>query len=230
MKTDNSESQLSEVWILDTDDIAQQAYETFLGHICLITPLSSIKELLASLANSTPPELLIAETITDDGDTIAHLKQITFDFPVIFSSSKDCKETMESAYSVGGIDYLIKPVSRNEITIKVKRALARKDDPKGDHTDQGIEIDQSRLRVTVDGTTEQLTPKEMQIVNLLQSSPKTRVEIMEYVWENTNVSRKAFDVHLFHLRRKLARVGVEITLGKKGAYSINRKKFTKDRV
>lgn len=208
------------VWILEPDAEAFAAYKECLGGSYLVQEIELVTTLLKRLQNDEKPDALIAETNSEGGHIIEYLNRFTLDIPVIVSTSHDSRGLIEQAFESGCKDVLVKPISRNELLVKLERALNSAKQPLSRNDDK-LHTDQSRMRVTVEGKSEQLTPKEMQIVVLLKKQPQSRNDIMTYIWEDTNVSRKAFDVHLFHLRRKLDHLGVSITLNKDGLYSIN---------
>ena len=65
----------------------------------------------------------------------------------------------------------------------------------------------------------------LQIFSLLfqaKGQPLSREEVKVKVWGDVNVSPKTFDVHLFHLRKKLRALGIEIRFNPLGGYFLSK--------
>jgi DNA-binding response OmpR family regulator len=75
----------------------------------------------------------------------------------------------------------------------------------------GLEVDSRARRVTLDGRSLELTPREFDLLALLASDPGaavSREKIFEEVWETRWFgSPKTIDVHVAALRRKLGDPG-----------------------
>jgi DNA-binding response OmpR family regulator len=71
----------------------------------------------------------------------------------------------------------------------------------------GLRLDVARHTATVDGKPVLLTRSEFRLVALLASEPGkpfTREELIQHLWESDFVGdRRAIDVHVSNLRRKL---------------------------
>lgn len=110
--------------------------------------------------------------------------------PAIFLSAKGDIVDKGVGFSVGGDDYLVKPFSPQELSLRIEAHLRKhklvftqnRDDciKAGD-----IEFDIKRHKVIVRGTVVDFTPKEFQILLLLASHPGevfTREQLIEAVW------------------------------------------------
>jgi DNA-binding response OmpR family regulator len=86
----------------------------------------------------------------------------------------------------------------------------------------GFLLCSERLSIEKDGVVlAKLTAKEFQILTLLQNNrnaPVTREQILAKIWNSTNVVGKTFDVHLFHLRKKMEGTGISICFVKPNGY------------
>jgi DNA-binding response OmpR family regulator len=82
------------------------------------------------------------------------------------------------------------------------------------HSQDELSVDPTSLTVTRGNRCSLvLTPKEFQIVALMHQAPNCRLsreEMISRVWGTVTVSAKTLDVHLFHLRKKLAPLSLDI--------------------
>ena len=90
---------------------------------------------------------------------------------------------------------------------------------------EGLNIDISASRVTIDDKEVSLTKKEFEILSLLtQASPKvlTRADILSSVWgENEYVLDRTVDVHITRIRNKLGEYGSMIVNRSGFGYYLN---------
>jgi DNA-binding response OmpR family regulator len=120
---------------------------------------------------------------------------------------------------VGADDYLTKPFSLRELTVRVKAILRRVERIRA--TSNGSEelhrgaliVDPARRRVSVDGRDVQLTPLEFDILLTLARNPGvvfTREQLMDGVWGYRDFAGgRVVDSHVARIRRKLGEDGQE---------------------
>jgi len=131
--------------------------------------------------------------------------------PIIFLTAKNTENDVLTGFSLGGDEYIAKPFSVKEVLARVRALIKRTSliiqpaDTKWKH--DGLKIDITTNRVTIDDNEVSLTKKEFEILSLLaQASPKvlTRAEILSSVWgDNEYVLDRTVDVHITRLRKKL---------------------------
>ncbi len=111
--------------------------------------------------------------------------------------------------SVGADDYLVKPFSPRELVARIKALLRR---PRGSavpvaSAPEGLEIDEARRVVRVDGVQVELTALEFDLLAALARDPGVvvgRQALLDRVWGPEFVADDHLvDVHIGNLRRKL---------------------------
>ena len=118
-----------------------------------------------------------------------------------------------AGFDAGADDYIVKPFSLPVLIARVRRALSRlrRDalvlEPAQTVETQGIQIDERRHEVSVDGARVDLTSSEFSLLNFLANHPGwvyTRSQIVKAVHgENYPVTDRSVDVMVLSLRRKL---------------------------
>ncbi len=120
--------------------------------------------------------------------------------------------------SLGADDYLIKPFSPAELTLRVNAVLRRLGAPavtSGSTIVAGpITIDRSAHRVLVDGREVELTATEYKLLLTLverRGRVQTRPQLLETVWEaQPDIQTRTVDMHVQRLRTKLGEAGALI--------------------
>ena len=148
-----------------------------------------------------------------DGMTAtAKLRELS-NVPVILLTAKSEDTDKILGLTVGADDYITKPFNPLEVIARVKAQLRRYAKLGGMEQKPdtlvigGIELDDPRKTVTLDGEPVSLTPTEYDILRLLMSSPGrvfSSAEIYREVWQDSPLgSEGTISVHIRHLREKL---------------------------
>ena len=92
-----------------------------------VTAVTNGKDAL-KIAPRTQPDLILLDIMMpnmDGYDVCRELKmnEITKNIPVIFITAKNAVEDIVKGFQVGGVDYLAKPINRQEICARVKNQL-----------------------------------------------------------------------------------------------------------
>lgn len=117
---------------------------------------------------------------------------------------------------VGADDYIVKPFSPREVVARISAVLRRQDWSAGNGTRSfagddaitygGIEVDENRRQVMVDGSIISLTRTEYRLLLTLLRRPGqvyTREQIIELVWDGAYIIDRVVDSVVSRLRRKL---------------------------
>ena len=133
------------------------------------------------------------------------------DLPIIMLTALDAEAERVEGLDSGADDYLAKPFSVAELVSRVRSLLRRRELDRSASvlTIGGLSLDVARHTATVDGKPVLLTRSEFRLVALLASAPGTpftREDMIRHLWESDFAGdRRAIDVHVSNLRRKLER-------------------------
>lgn len=136
--------------------------------------------------------------------------------PVIFITAKDSEDDKVVGFEAGADDYISKPFSVREMCSRVKAVLRRagQNDRPAPVSKSGIEIDDERKVVIVDGNHIQLSHNEFEILRLLFAHPGkvfSRAEMLSHVWsDDVIVTDRSVDVAITRLRKKISPYGNHI--------------------
>ncbi len=138
--------------------------------------------------------------------------------PVLMLTARTEEADKVAGFAVGADDYLTKPFSLRELAARVKAILRRMERIGSSYADgpierEGLVIDATRRRVTVDEKEIQLTPLEFEILHTLARDPGVvfnRDQLMDRVWGYRDYAGgRVVDSHVARIRRKLGEDGVE---------------------
>lgn len=170
------------------------------------------------------PDLIILDLMLPDMDGLvlcSALKALA-DIPIVICSATPQKRDAILGLKLGADDFIAKPFDIYELEARLEAVLRRSGHshaptavaPASSATlsDQlhvgDLVVDRSRRRVTLGGTTIQLTPTEYRLVSVLASRPDevfSRDELAQLVWGYQDASSgRTIDVHIRRLRVKLA--------------------------
>ena len=151
-----------------------------------------------------------------DGLTMVAKLREKYDFPVIFLSAKSEDIDKIMGLNLGGDDYVTKPFTPMELLARVNSQLRRyrnfmgrlkeKEEKEHIYTIGGLELNEDRKAVSVDGEDVKVTPTEYKILLLLMKHPGrvfSADEIYEWVWEEEAVNTDTIMVHVRNIREKI---------------------------
>jgi two-component system, OmpR family, response regulator RegX3 len=135
------------------------------------------------------------------------------DLPIVMLTARDTEVDRIEGLDVGADDYVTKPFSIAELVSRVRALLRRRalDRRQGAGLrDVGaLQLDVARHEATLEGTPLRLTVSEFRLVTLLASAPGrvfSRDELIRHLWQSDFTGdRRAIDVHISNVRRKLER-------------------------
>ncbi|MGE0001883.1 MAG: winged helix-turn-helix domain-containing protein [Fimbriimonadaceae bacterium] len=155
------------------------------------------------------PDLMVVDVMLPQRSGLDLCKAVRRDSetPVIFLSARSSDDDRIAGLEAGGDDYVVKPFSLKELTIRVARVLQR---TRGFRPDQTVEsgdlkIDPRSHTAELGGKTLKLSPKEFALLHFLASNPSqvfSRAQILDRVWgQDAFVTDRTVDVHVRWLRK-----------------------------
>jgi len=170
------------------------------------------------IARREHPDLVVLDVMLPGFDGIEVCRQLRqfSDAYVVMLTARDEEIDKVLALSMGADDYVVKPFSPRELIARVKAMLRRPrttDGPPGTTPAPplrvgGLEVDPEARTVDVDGQLVDLTRTEFDLLAAMAARPRaafTRRQLIEAVWgEDWYGDEHVVDVHVGHLRRKLA--------------------------
>lgn len=174
-------------------------------------------------ARSGTPDLIVLDLMLPGFDGIEVCRQVrTFsDAYVLMLTARDEEVDKVVGFAVGADDYLVKPFSPRELIARATAILRR---PRNQGPSSALATPSTQLHfgnlmidsdsrvVTVDNTVVDLTRTEFDLLEIMAERPKTvfsRRQLLESVWGGDWYGEiHVVDVHIGHLRKKLASAGV----------------------
>ncbi|WP_346706025.1 response regulator transcription factor [Merdimonas faecis] len=151
-----------------------------------------------------------------DGIQMTMKLRESYDFPVIFLSAKSEEVDKILGLNMGADDYVTKPFTPMELLARVNSQLRRyrrfmeklDQNTKEEHIHivGGLELNEDRVEVTVDGELVKVTPTEYKILLLMMTHPGqvfSAEEIYEWVWHERAVNTDTIMVHVRNIREKI---------------------------
>ena len=173
------------------------------------------------VAGREHPDLVVLDLMLPgmDGLEVCQEIQRSAWVPVLMLTARTDEADKVAGFAVGADDYLTKPFSLRELTVRVRAILRRVERIRsmGNGSDEinrgALAVDPARRRVTVDDEEIQLTPLEFDILLTLARSPGvvfTREQLMDGVWGYRDFAGgRVVDSHVARIRRKLGEDGQE---------------------
>jgi len=172
------------------------------------------------LAEAEQPDLVVLDLMLPgmDGLEVCRRLQSRRWVPVLMLTARTEEADKVAGFAVGADDYLNKPFSLRELTVRVRAILRRVErissTPSSDPIElAGLSIDPTRRKVSLDGDEVQLTPLEFEILLAMARDPGvvfTREQLMDRVWGYRDYAGgRVVDSHVARIRRKLGEDGAE---------------------
>ena len=169
-----------------------------------------------------PPALLVLDLMLPEVDGWEVCRRVRSgkiapDLPIIMLTARDDDVDKIVGLELGADDYVTKPFNPRELVARVKailrrtRRAARTDAPV--HVSD-VTVDPARHEVTIAGRPVELRPKEFDLLLTLaehRGIVLSREQLLNLVWGYDFYGEtRTVDVHIAHLRKRLAGSSVEI--------------------
>jgi DNA-binding response OmpR family regulator len=159
------------------------------------------------------PALVVLDVMLPgvDGLTILRTLRDRGDVPVMLLTARTEEIDRVVGLELGADDYIVKPFSPRELTVRVRNLLRRSAAPvphtRTLHFDD-LTIDPATREVVSRGQRVELTPKEFSLLHHLASSPRqvfSRQQLLDAVWSSSPEYQDpaTVTVHVGRLRQKI---------------------------
>ena len=149
--------------------------------------------------------------VKDGFSMIQEIKQINSEVPVIFLTAKTMKEDILEGFKIGADDYISKPFSMEELTLRIEAILRRVRGKKvKENTMYNIgnfTFDTQKQLLTIGDKQTKLTTKESELLSLLCSHANEILQrdyALKNIWIDDNYfNARSMDVYITKLRKHL---------------------------
>jgi two-component system phosphate regulon response regulator PhoB len=168
------------------------------------------------------PSLLVLDLMLPDRSGTELCREIRSDpqlkdLPIIMVTARSDEVDRLVGFELGADDYVVKPFSPRELTLRVRAVLRRAAKPPEEADlpellQHGpLTLDVARHRCEVSDQKIELTAKEFQLLRALMARPgrvMSRERLLDEVWgPDVTVTLRTIDTHMKRLREKLGEAG-----------------------
>jgi two-component system OmpR family response regulator len=159
------------------------------------------------------PDLVVLDVMLPDIDGFEVCRRLRdgHDFvPVIFLTARDAEDDRVTGFIRGGDDYVTKPFSLQELTLRIGALLRR---TRGAETRDArlryrdLEMDEDRHQVWRNGAEVRLSPTEFRLLRYFLLNPErvlSKQQILDHVWQyDFNGDENVVETYVSYLRRKI---------------------------
>jgi two-component system, OmpR family, response regulator len=167
-------------------------------------------------ASRVPPDLVVLDVMLPDIDGFEVCRRLRADgdfVPVIFLTARDAEEDRVTGFIRGGDDYVTKPFSLEELTLRIGALLRRARLANGGASEtqrlryRDLEMDEDRHQVWRAGAEVRLSPTEFRLLRYLLLNAErvlSKQQILDHVWQyDFNGDDNVVETYVSYLRRKL---------------------------
>jgi DNA-binding response OmpR family regulator len=182
--------------------------------------------------DAVKPSLVVLDIMLPDMngfDVCRELRQRA-DVPVLMLTARKDDIDKILGLEMGADDYLTKPFNPRELVARIRAVLRRSGSGQrpGKLIEAGnLHIDLARREVTVAGTPAKLRTKEFELLAALAQNfgiVLTRERLLEMIWETDYYGEtRTVDMHINHVRDKIAAADVEIETVRSVGYKLVKK-------
>jgi DNA-binding response OmpR family regulator len=178
-----------EIVIIEDEEDILELIEYHLGKEGYsVTGFLSTENVEKFLEEETPSLMIVDRNLPgmEGSKFVSYLREIGYDIPVIFLTAKDQESELEEGFEAGGDDYMCKPFSPKELTLRVKALLKRsgvlQKQERIKH--KALTMDLTKKDLTIDGQTVSLTKLEFNLLHTFKNKidPQNEQNYFHPVW------------------------------------------------
>src|SRR6266851_5268382 len=171
------------------------------------------------MASSGGYEVVLLDLLLPDGDggeVIDRLRRERSLVPIIVLSARGEITDRLGAFDSGADDYLVKPFDLDELVARIRAVVRRSGSHREVLSFADVVFDQRRRQVLVNGQILSLRRREVALLELLLQNAGEAIHrdllISSLYSLDEEINSNALDVHVHHLRRKLAEAGARVSI------------------
>ena len=177
-----------------------------------VTGFLSTENVEQFLEEERPSLMLVDRNLPgmEGSEFVTYLREIGYDIPVIFLTAKAKESELEEGFDAGGDDYMCKPFSPKELTLRVKALLKRSGalQKQSRLKHKLLTIDLTKTDLFVEGQVVSLTNLEFNLLHTFMKhidKPLTRDFLRDEVWgvDGEGVNDNAVNVAINRLKNKI---------------------------
>ena len=177
-----------------------------------VTGFLSTENVEQFLEEERPSLMLVDRNLPgmEGSEFVTYLREIGYDIPVIFLTAKAKESELEEGFDAGGDDYMCKPFSPKELTLRVKALLKRSGalQKQSRLKHKLLTIDLTKKDLFVEGQVVSLTNLEFNLLHTFMKhidKPLTRDFLRDEVWgvDGEGVNDNAVNVAINRLKNKI---------------------------
>ena len=209
--------QKQKILIVDDDENIAELIALYLEKECFATRIAPDGETAIVEVRNWDPDLILLDIMLPgmDGYQVCREVRSFSQTPVIMLSAKGEVFDKVLGLELGADDYMEKPFDSKELVARVKavsrryqaQAPEKQDDDEKKVEYPGLSISLTNYSVIRDGARVDMTPKEMELLYFMASSPNhvfSREQLLESIWGYDYAGdTRTVDVHIKRLREKL---------------------------
>lgn len=163
-------------------------------------------------------DLLLLDVMMGGMSGFAMAKKLKSDpvlaeIPIVFLTARDTENDTVTGFNIGADDYISKPFSLREVSVRVRAVLRRtsqNDTAKSSILHyQGLEMNMDKKTVSIDDKEIPFTKTEFELLHLLINQKGrvfSRQELINQIWpKDVLVLDRTVDVNITRLRKKIGR-------------------------
>ncbi len=209
---------MTEILLVDDEKNITELAKLYLENEGFSTRTAFDGESALALFQTEHPDLVVLDLMLPklDGFQVCKRIRAQSEVPIIMLTARDEDVDKIVGLELGADDYMTKPFNPRELVARVK-AILRRASPAG-KTHQlaagDISLDLDRRETYVNGEPVELRTKDFDLLSALVQHPRivfTREKLLQIVWGYDFAGEtRTVDVHVAHLRKKLAGAKTEI--------------------
>ncbi|WP_275290748.1 response regulator transcription factor [Amycolatopsis sp. La24] len=209
------EDQAGRVLVVDDDETVRDVVRRYLETAGFTVDLAGDGTAALAQFAERVPDLVVLDVMMPglNGLEVCRRLRQTSQVPIVMLTALGEEENRIAGLQLGADDYVTKPFSPKELTLRVASVLRRArmprpEPPTAELTDGNLRLQMTARQATLDGAALPLTTREFDLLAFFLSHPGvafSRADLLEKVWGWDFGDQSTVTVHVRRLREKIER-------------------------